>query len=116
MWRADEAPPANQAWEDEKHNTIARCMAESYIPPDEEEEMMLKLFRTQTPSEKRRWLAWRVGRTDAYAEWYASKPLDPLEIVFSNADREEARKIVDEQANRQEWAAFVGACAAPKDT
>ena len=105
------APPVTMDWEGEKLMTIARCM-EEYITPDKEEEMMPKLFRAQTRAEKRRWLAQRVGRTDAYGEWYASEPFDHLDIVFSNEDKEEARRLRDE---RKVWATFVGNVRAPKD-
>ena len=48
-------------WEQERRNAIARC-AKRHVDCDEEEEIVLKLFRAQTRCEKRKWLAWREGR------------------------------------------------------
>ena len=86
----------------ERRSIIAHC-AKTLTGSDEEEEIMVRLFRAQTRCEKRKWLAWREGRTDAYGEWYATPPLNDFALVWT--DKEKKEVLRREKAEKKRAAA-----------
>ena len=88
------------AWEQERHNAIARC-AKTRVDCDEEEEIVLKLFRAQTRCEKRKWLAWREGRHDAWVEWYSTPPMDDFALVWTDKEKEEVLQMLAKKKKKK---------------